>query len=400
MPAQKGDGTREEYDVNVPSPSLEDRYAGCLLGGAIGDALGSPIEGLTPDEIFARHGGWVTTFVPPAVSRRDDRHKGDGNVSDDTLMTIALCRAYLAKGAQLEAHDMATYFMAEFAEKPMWVPEFGREMLLLDRVFLPEKQLFLRLKLLDISPREAGQGNMVNCGAAMYAAPVGLMNAADPDGAYHRAIDLFSAHQTSFGLEAAGVMAACVAEALRPRATVETIVEVALRLAKDGTRNAIEAVIGTAVELPDQDRRASYRQLRVAMEPFDTRKGDVRRYVRTGTYPSQHHAIEELPLALGFLLIGKGDFRETMVQAVNYGRDSDSIAGMAGAMLGALIGKSALPQEWTEEIVLRNRIDFVGVAADLLGLFAADYRLARARAYRREDELRTLLADLGEGEGE
>ena len=40
---------------------------------------------------------------------------------------------------------------------------------------------------------------MVNCGAAMYAAPVGIVNAADPEGAYREAIEIFAAHQTATG---------------------------------------------------------------------------------------------------------------------------------------------------------------------------------------------------------
>jgi hypothetical protein len=44
----------------------------------------------------------------------------------------------------------------------------------------------MRLRLANADPRLGGVGNMVNCGAAMYAAPVGIVNAADPEGAYRR----------------------------------------------------------------------------------------------------------------------------------------------------------------------------------------------------------------------
>ena len=53
----------------------------------------------------AAFGGRVEDFAPPFAPKPDGRHKGDGNVSDDTLMVLALCRAYLAKGGQLDAHD-------------------------------------------------------------------------------------------------------------------------------------------------------------------------------------------------------------------------------------------------------------------------------------------------------
>ncbi len=62
-------------------------------------------------------------------------------------------------------------------------------------------------------------GNIVNCGAAMYMAPVGLVNAANPAAAYAEALDVAGAHQSSYGREAAGVFAAAVAAACVPGAT-------------------------------------------------------------------------------------------------------------------------------------------------------------------------------------
>ena len=376
---------------NVLNPSLADRFAGCLLGGAIGDALGSSTEGRTPQEIVQRFGGRVEDFAPPYGPKPDGRHKGDGNITDDTLMTLALCRVYQAKGGQLEAHDMATYLVPEIVDKPTWVPEFGREMMLLDRLFYPERYLFIRLRLASANPREGGIGNMVNCGAAMYAAPVGLMNACDPEAAYHRAIALFSAHQYSYGLEAAGVMAACVAEALRPNASVESILAVAMALSKDGTRKAIEAVIGAARTAPVEDAGATQQHLRAAIEPYDTIKGGVQDFTRSGGYPSQAHSIEELPLALGYLIVSQGDYRSAVLGAINYGRDADSIASMVGSLIGAMRGKNALPERWVSEIGKRNRIDFEQVARDLLALFIQDYRAAHETAARRHQEILSLL---------
>jgi ADP-ribosylglycohydrolase len=372
---------------------LEDKFAGCLIGGAIGDGIGTSTEGRTPQEIQARFGGWVEDFVPPFGQKADGRHKGDGNISDDTLMVLALCRAYLAKGAQLEAHDMATFLLAEIVDKPVWLPEYGRSMPLVERLFYPEKYLLLRLRLASVNPREGGIGNMVNCGAAMYAAPVGLMNAGDPDAAYHRAVNVFSAHQYSYGLEAAAIMAACVAEAVRPGATVDSIIDTALRLAKDGTAKALAAVIGAARSAPIGDAASVQQHLRAAIEPFDTVKGGVQEFERAGAFPSQMHSIEELPLALAYLIVAEGDFTKAVLGAVNYGRDSDSIAGMVGAIIGAMVGKRGLPQRWAHEIATRNRVDFDAAAHDLYGLFQRDYQDAYRQAQRRHEELSALTLE-------
>ncbi|MFN8375891.1 MAG: ADP-ribosylglycohydrolase family protein [Anaerolineae bacterium] len=373
---------------------LEDKFAGCLIGGALGDGLGTSTEGRTPDEILKRFGGRVVDFMPPFGPKPDGRHKGDGNVSDDTLMVLSLCRALLAKGGQMEAHDMLTYLLPEIVDKPMWIPELRRELTLVERLFYPEKYLLIRLRLASVNPREAGIGNMVNCGAAMYASPIGMMNAGDPDAAYNRAVNIFSAHQYSYGLEAAAVMAACIAEALRPNATIDSIVNTALRLAKDGTRKALEAVVAAAHSAPTDDESRLQRHLRAAIEPFDTVKGGVQEFERAGAYPSQLHAIEEVPIALAYLIIAQGDFTQAVLGAVNYGRDADSIASMVGAIIGAMVGKRGLPPRWAEEIGKRNRIDFDSAARDLYQLFQRDYQAAYQQAQRRHDELLSMFAEL------
>ncbi len=234
---------------------LTDRSVGCLAGAAVGDALGGATEGWESHEIHAHFDGWVTGIVE-SIRRTlkvekafSPFHKGDGHVTDDTLMTRVLVHAYDVKRDHLDAYDVESLMLPEIVDKPMWVPELGREDLLYHRLFLAEKWLVLKLRYGHADPRDAGVGNIVNCGAAMYIAPVGIANAGDPQGAYNEAIDLSGAHQSSYGREAAGVLAAAVAEALRLGATVDDVVETALRFAKDATRTSIEAVVETAAKL-------------------------------------------------------------------------------------------------------------------------------------------------------
>ena len=181
---------------------------------------------------------------------------------------------------------------------------------------------------------EAGVGNAVNCGAAMYMAPVGLVNAADPRAAYAEALDVAGAHQSSYGREAAGGFAAAVAAACAPDASHASVGDACLRLARDGTRAAIEAVCEVAVR--HQDFESALRPLREAVAPFDTVGPDYRAPSLGARRPSRLHSIEELPIALGMLLVGAGDYRRTVLGSVNYGRDCDSIATMGGAIAGAL----------------------------------------------------------------
>jgi ADP-ribosylglycohydrolase len=200
----------------------------------------------------------------------------------------------------------------------------------------------------------------------MYMAPVGIINAADPEGAYREAIDIAGAHQSSFGREAAGVFAAAVAAALTPGAGVPDVVNAALAVAHDGTAAAIRAVAAAA------ERHDSWvdalGDLRDAVRPYDQVGEDYRNPGLGARRPSRLHAIEELPIALGMLVVGRGDYAASVLGAVNYGRDADSIATMAGALAGGLAGRTGVPDEWVETVSAASRRDFAPGATELAAL--------------------------------
>lgn len=378
------------------TPSLEDRATGALVGAAVGDALGGPVEGRTPEEIVKRHGGRVAGIVGPF---HDDwrtarplapYHKGDGHVTDDTLMTHALVRVYEAVRDHLDAYDIADHLVPDLIGTPRWIPELEAEALPVQRIFLAEKWIVARLHYGHADPREAGVGNIVNCGAAMYMAPVGIVNAGNPDRAYAEALDIAGAHQSSYGREAAGVFAAAVAAAFIPDATPSSVVVQALRLAKDGTRAAIEAVCEAASSVTDP--AAAPAPLRAAVAPFDTVGPDYRNPSLGARRPSRLHAIEELPIALGMLLIGGGDFRSTVLGSVNYGRDCDSIATMSGALVGALRGAAAVPEEWSTEVARASRLDLQAPGAALATVAREVFTRDRARARTHEQAFTAISA--------
>ncbi|MGW6026875.1 ADP-ribosylglycohydrolase family protein [Streptomyces sp. NPDC055099] len=363
---------------------LSERITACLVGAAVGDALGGPVEGYSPEQIVERHGGRVHGIVGPwnGDQWRTARpiapyHKGDGHVTDDTLMTHALIRVYAAVRDHLDAYAVADHLVPDLMTHPRWIPELETEAIPLHRVFLAEKWIVARIHYGHVDPREAGTGNIVNCGAAMYMAPVGLVNAANPAGAYAEALDVAGAHQSSYGREAAAVFAAAVAAACAPGATPTSVIDTALSLAKDGTRAAIESAAEVAAHYTDFE--SALVPLRTAVAPFDTVGQDYRAPSLGARRPSRLHAIEELPVALGMLLVGDGDYRHTVLGSVNYGRDCDSIATMSGAIAGAL--GSEAPAEWSKTVAEASRLDLHAPAATLAEvtqeIFTRDVRRRR-----------------------
>jgi len=216
------------------------------------------------------------------------------------------------------------------------------------------------------------------------------VNAANPEGAYAEALDVAGAHQSSYGREAAGVLAAAVAAACVPGATPASVVEVCLALAKDGTHAAIEAVCEVA--RAHEDFESALRPLREAVAPFDTVGPDYRAPSLGARRPSRLHSIEELPIALGMLLIGTGDYRRTVLGSVNYGRDCDSIATMSGAIVGALGGAAAVPSDWSKRVAEASRLDLHSPARTMASVAYAIFTRDTARRRTHEAAFAELTA--------
>ncbi|GAA3287516.1 ADP-ribosylglycohydrolase family protein [Arthrobacter citreus] len=381
---------------------LQNKVAGVLTGAAVGDALGGATEGWTPEQIEERHGGRVEGIVGPFLADWKTArpiapyHKGDGHVTDDTLMTHALVEVYTKQRRHLDAYDVASDLVPLMIGERRWVPELEDHALILQRVFLAEKWIVAKLHYGHADPREAGVGNIVNCGASMYMAPVGLVHIGDPQGAYAEAIDIAGAHQSSYGREAAGVFAAAVAASAAPGATVDDVRQAVLEVAHDGTAAAIRAVFDAVdaflADGGSDDPRDLGRVVRAAVAPFDTVGEQYRAPAMDARLPSRTKSIEELPAALGFVVARNGDLRSSVLDAVNYGRDADSIATMAGAICGGLHGIEAVPTDWVTDVTAASRLDLDSVVDAMTEVVRDIARADADRATQRAAALESLLS--------
>ncbi|MEH7333583.1 ADP-ribosylglycohydrolase family protein [Neobacillus drentensis] len=355
--------------------SFQERVRGVLLSTALGDALGAPVEKLTYQEIKQQYGRveslhtrWYKEDAPADVTL--GKKRGQGIVTDDTLMTTALIQVYLKERRHLDAYDCGNEFVKEIAFKKTYIPEFGREAMIIDRLFYPEKYIFIRHVLANCEPREAGIGNMINCGAAMYIAPIGIVNAGNPKAAYDEAILFAMGHQSSYGLEAAGVLAACVAKAFEENVTIDEIVQTAIYFAKDGTKQAIIELTEAARQLRDEqaDMDRVIEVFQAILAKYSPMKDDVHRKIEKVGIPSNHYtpsrlfSIEELPLALAFIVLNDGEFYKSIYDGINSGRDTDSIGVMIGVILGAKYGSSVIHDEDIQQLQTVNKMDLIGTA--------------------------------------
>lgn len=355
--------------------SFKDRVRGVVVSTALGDALGAPVEKLSYRQIKQMYGRveslrtkWYKADEPEDV--RLGRMRGFGIATDDLLMTLALMNVYNKEKRHLDAYDMGNEFVKEIAFRKTFIPELNKEAPIIERLFYPEKYIFIRHTLANCDPREGGIGNMINCGAAMYISPVGVVNAGNPQAAYDEAILFAMGHQSSYGLEAAGVLAACVAKAFDPSATVESIVETALSLAKDGTKKAIEELTEAAKKLRPEKENKDYivSEFHAILRKYSPMGDDVHRSIDKTGLPSNHYtpsrlfSIEELPIALAYIVLNDGEYYPSLYDGINSGRDTDSIGVMIGVILGAMHGAGVIKEEDIRLLNEANRIDLFEVA--------------------------------------
>lgn len=347
-----------------------ERILGCLLGGAVGDALGAPIEFLTLEGIREKHGPGGVTGFEVAYGR-------PGAITDDTQMTLftaeGLLRAqnrytrtgYCKPRVVMHRAYLRWLHTQGVPEDELRDQELGS---LLDGWLVEVPDLHAQRSPGNTCLRslrswrsqglgEPAQNGSKGCGGVMRVSPAGLF-ATDPFRFACETAALTHGHPT--GLLAAGAFALVLSEVFLGR-SLEAAIQTALwmtRGAKDSaeTMAAIEAAVGWAAAVQEGPAlEASSGSASASASEAVARLGEG--WV----------AEEALSIAL-YCALTAADFRSGVLTAVNHGGDSDSTGAMAGSLLGTLLGVSAIPEEWLAELEARDVI--VAVAEDLAAHFA------------------------------
>jgi len=292
-----------------PTIDWSDRFAGLLLGTAVGDALGLPAENLSAEQIRRRwQGRWKMRLI-----------FGKGMVSDDTEHTLMVAQALLEHPDDVAAFQcaLAWKFRWWFAALPGGVGlATARACLKLWLGFPPEKS----------AVTSAGSG------PAMRSAIIGARFAGAP--ARRRAFVLASSRLTHRGWQAetaALAVAECAALAMANR---HRDAQQALAILNELSRES---------EWQDLISQISS-SLAVGASVSDFVGGLHLKRGLTG------YALHVVPVAIYSWMRHPDDFRTALVAALDCGGDADTVGAILGALSGAALGRTALPTEWVNEI--------------------------------------------------
>jgi len=301
------------------------RYRGCLLGLAIGDALGAPVEFLTVSEIRARYG-------PHGIVDLDGwRGHQPGSFTDDTQMSLAtaigLLSAYGDEAERGSSHVVGSLYGAyrawlELQDDPAEQRAPGRTCV----TALASGRMGAVAQPLNDSK---------GCGGVMRTAPVGL--AFPSELAFQHGADAAAiTHGNPSGYLPAGFVAELVARA----ADGED-----LFAATDATCNSLAGYEGHEETLAAVNRAAT-----LAAGPIPTSEA-------VGALGAGWVGEEALAIALFCALRHGSDFRSAVCAAANHDGDSDSTASICGAILGAAHGIEALPRPWVDRVERKDLLE-------------------------------------------
>lgn len=351
-----------------------DKYRGCLIGGAAGDALGYAVEFLTDEQIFKKYGeNGITEY-----SLID----GVAQISDDTQMTLFTANGLLVGTTRgMMRGIMGTYSSyISFAYKD-WLltqgtEQFGKE---------PQHSCWLNnVEKLNHS-REPGRtcinaimqgcngtidnpiNNSKGCGGVMRVAPIGLYFGDKKIENYE--VDMIGAETAALthGHELGYFPAAALVHIIH---LVSHNDDISLLDAVNDSILAIRRMFAPAKHL-SEFIEIMEKAVKLSQEDIDDL--DAIRELGEGWV-----AEETLAIAVYCALKYEKDFDKALIAAVNHSGDSDSTGAVTGNILGAYLGMSAIPQKYLDNLELKDVI--LEIADDLFN----DCKISEYGSYHDE----------------
>lgn len=342
--------------------TTENKYIACLLGGAIGDALGAPIEFLKLDEIYSKHGeNGVTDYV--------EFENNMGEFTDDTQLTLFTAEALLrsehravlrgvggalpkithysylrwlhtqniginATNIQLSDNDLTSGWLVK--QKELYKKRY------------PGNTCIETLSSGIMGTIKNPINNSKGCGTIMRMAPVGLFYFGKNELAFNTACELAAiTHGHPTGYLSAGVFASIIAD-LAVNIDLEIAIQHAVKILKKH-KNHQETLAAIEKSLSFFNKYQSNIDNINAKTIEELGKGWI--------------AEETLSIALFCSLIYKNDFEKGVLLSINHSGDSDSTGSITGNILGLINGIEKIPTKWIANLKYNNIVE--EVAKDL-----------------------------------
>lgn len=319
---------------------------GCLLGVAIGDAMGAPTTFMTPKEIKEKY-GFVRKFIEPPKDHPIHGGLKAGQVTDDTEMTLLLADSIIKCGG-IKVECYVKHLLRWAQEKNILQTEY----------LGPSTRNALMKLLHGASIEEAGRFGTTN-GAAMKISPIGIVDRRKLDKTIKDVYKIsLPTHGTNVAISAAAAVACAISAAFYDDSDIGKIINAALYGAREGAKlgfrypaASVEKRIQLALELVERVNNVE----EACIILYD--------YIGMGVA-----ANESIPSAIAIVKIAGGDPLDAITLAVNCGGDSDTIASIVGAIVGTMHGAKAFPSSLVNVIEGVNNLKLKEVAEKLLSI--------------------------------
>lgn len=351
--ARSSAGVRAEASAEI---SYRDRVRGCLMGGAVGDALGAGIEFDSLEQIRREHGPAGVTGYVPAYGRT-------GAITDDTQLVLASVEGMIRAQVRWDRGVCHPPSVVHRAYLRWWRLQTGqprdpagdtgwlcREPVMA-AVRAPGNACLSGLASTRMgTPAEPANPQSKGCGTVMRSAPFGLLPFLAPEEAYEYAVHCAAlTHGHPSALTAAGALAMMIRRLLGG----ETIVA------------AVHQTVGWLDQSHPVDAGETLTALRRALELAAARQGSPKLVERLG---AGWVAEEALAIAV-FCALVVDDAQQALLLAVNHSGDSDSTGAISGNLIGAAHGDLVLPPPWVADnearaVVLQIADDLVFEVTD------------------------------------
>lgn len=325
----------EKSKRNSSKPGLFDKIYGCLAGSRIGSAMGAAVEGWDMDRIAKKY-GLFDKLVAYHHYNVDWDHPA-GSTEDGIERQKLMCTAIIEKQDRITAADLVkTWVKVLDPEKMKYMTEaFDRELL-------------AHAKSGKVPAWELGRLSKyphLNTTARSFHA-IALINACDIDGVIRDVYEIGRVYQPPYSDSFAWGAAynAAVVYAMRPNATVESVIETALKYATPEIRKEIQNGLDITNKYNEPlDMRKELDELYTSEKsPYGADKR-MKHYRASSIY-------ENVTKALAIFAATEGNVKQSIIVAVNFGRDTDCLAASAAGLAGAFSGTKDIPADWIDAV--------------------------------------------------